>query len=131
MTIGTKPPPEATITLSLVRALLQEQHANLAHLALSDIGEGWDNRLFRLGDDFAVRMPRRAISAALIEREQRWLPRLSPRLPLPIPVPRRVGRPGCGFPWPWSITSWFPGQSALLAPPDDLSTVAVGPGAVS
>lgn len=31
----------------------------------------------------AVRLPRRAASAALIEHEQRWLPRLSPRLPLP------------------------------------------------
>ena len=21
-----------------------------------------------------------------------------------------VGRPGCGFPWSWFISSWFPGQ---------------------
>jgi aminoglycoside phosphotransferase (APT) family kinase protein len=128
MTIGAKPPAEVTIDLSLVRALIQEQHTDLAHLALNDIGEGWDNRLFRLGDDLVVRVPRRAISATLIEHEQRWLPRLSPRLPLPIPVPRRVGRPGCGFPWSWSIASWFPGQSALLAPPQDLSTAAVALG---
>jgi aminoglycoside phosphotransferase (APT) family kinase protein len=122
MPIGTKPPAEVTIDQSLVRALIQEQHTDLAHLALSDVGEGWDNRLFRLGDDRAVRVPRRAISATLIEHEQRWLPRLSPQLPLPIPVPHRVGRPGCGFPWSWSITSWFPGQTALRTPPQDLST---------
>jgi aminoglycoside phosphotransferase (APT) family kinase protein len=128
MTIGTKPPAEVTIDQSLVRALIQEQHADIAHLALNDIGEGWDNRLFRLGDDLVVRLPRRAISAALIEQEQRWLPQLSPRLPLPIPVPRRLGRPGCGFPWPWSITSWFHGRSALLAPPQDLSAAAVALG---
>ena len=128
MTIGAKPPAEVTIDLSLVRALIQEQHTDLAHLPLKDIGEGWDNRLFRLGDDLVVRVPRRAISATLIEHEQRWLPPLSPRLPLPIPVPRRVGRPGCGFPWSWSIASWFPGQSALLAPPQDLSTAAVALG---
>ena len=128
MPIGTNPPAEVTIDLALVRALIQEQHTDLAHLVLSDIGEGWDNRLFGLGDDLVVRVPRRAISAALIEREQRWLPRLSPQLPLPIPVPSRVGRPGCGFPWSWSITSWFPGQSALHAPPQDLSRAAVALG---
>ena len=51
MTTGPKPPAEVTIDPSLVRALLQEQHTDLAQLALIDIGEGWDNKLFRLGDD--------------------------------------------------------------------------------
>src|SRR5262245_8794604 len=106
MTIGTKPPAEVAIDLSLVRALIDEQHDDLAHLPLEDIGEGWDNRLVRLGEDLVVRLPRRAISAPLIEREQRWLPQLAPRLPLPIPVPSRIGCAGCGFPWPWSIATW-------------------------
>ena len=120
MTIRAKPAAEVTIDTSVVRALLQEQHADLAHLSLIEVGEGWDNKLFRLGEDLAVRLPRRAASAALIEHEQRWLPRLSPRLPLPVPAPIRVGRPGCGFPWSWSVVRWFPGQSALLAPPRGL-----------
>lgn len=124
MTIGAKPPAEVTIDRSLVRALIREQHADLAHLALNDIGEGWDNRLFRLGDELIVRVPRRAASAALIEHEQRWLPRLSPSWPLPVPVPLRVGRPGCGFPWPWSVVAWFPGQTALVAPVQDIATAA-------
>jgi aminoglycoside phosphotransferase (APT) family kinase protein len=119
MTIEAKPPAEVTIDQSLVRALLEEQHKDLAHLALTDLGEGWDNRLFRLGDDLAVRVPRRAASAALIEREQRWLPHLSPRLPVPVPVPVRIGRPGSGFPWPWSVVPWFTGACALTAPPQD------------
>ena len=113
---------------SLVRALLQEQHPDLLDLKLVDIGEGWDNRLFRLGDDLAVRLPRRAASAHLIEHEQRWLPSLSGRLPLAVPVPRRTGLPGHRFPWSWSITSWFPGQTALKAPPRDLEATAVALG---
>lgn len=119
MTIGAKPPAEVTIGPSLVRTLLHEQHADLADLPLIDIGEGWDNKLFRLGDDLAVRIPRRAASAALIEHEQRWLPGLSRRLPLPVPVPLRIGRPGSGFPWSWSVVPWFIGESAMLAPPHD------------
>jgi len=125
LTTGAKPPADVTIDPSLVRALLQEQHTDLAHLALIDIGEGWDNKLFRLGDDLAVRIPRRAASAALIEQEQRWLPLLSPRLPLPVPVPLRIGRPGAGFPWSWSIVPWFTGESALRAPSQDLAPMVV------
>ncbi len=128
MTIGAKPPAEVTIDPSLVRALLQEQHADLAHLPLNDFAEGWDNRLFRLGEELLVRLPRRAAAAAPIEHEQRWLPRLSKSLPLPIPAPLRVGRPGCGFPWSWSVVPWFPGQSALLAPSNDFAMAAVALG---
>ena len=128
MTTGPKPPTEVTIEQSLVRALLQEQHTDLAHLALIDVGEGWDNKLFRLGDDLAVRLPRRAASAASIEQEQKWLPQLSSRLPLPVPVPLRIGRPGSGFPWSWSVVPWFTGESALVAPPQDVAPVVVALG---
>jgi aminoglycoside phosphotransferase (APT) family kinase protein len=121
----TKPPPDIAIDQSLVRALLLEQHADLAHLPLIAIGEGWDNSMFRLGDALAVRLPRRAASAVLIENEQRWLPELSRRLPLPIPVPVRIGRPGCGFPWSWSVVPWFSGQNALHAQSPDLAVIAV------
>jgi aminoglycoside phosphotransferase (APT) family kinase protein len=127
MTVAAKPPAEVSIDLPLVRNLLREQHADLASLALVDIGEGWDNCVFRLGEDLAVRIPRRAASAALIEHEQRWLPQLSTRLPLPIPVPVRIGRPGCGFPWAWSVVPWLPGQSAQFAPSDPtLTAVTLG-----
>ena len=124
MTTRSKPTAEVTIDTSVVRSLLQEQHPDLAHLPLIEVGEGWDNKLFRLGGDLAVRIPRRTASATLIEHEQRWLPRLAPRLPLPVPAPLRVGRPGSGFPWSWSVVRWFPGQSALLAPPPDVATTA-------
>ena len=118
------PPAEAPIDIPLVRALLEEQHPDLAGLPLDDAGEGWDNRTFRLGDDLAVRLPRRAASAPLIEHEQRWLPILAPHLPLPVPSPIRIGRAGCGFPWSWSLTRWLPGETALVAPPPDLPEAA-------
>ena len=124
MSAGIRPPAEVTIEGAVVRALLEEQHADLAHLSLADAGEGWDNKLFRLGDDYVVRLPRRAIAAPLIESEHRWLPRLSTGLPLPIPVPLRLGRPGCGFRWPWSIGRWFDGRTALETAPSDAARTA-------
>jgi hypothetical protein len=60
----TKPPPDIAIDQSLVRTLLREQHADLAHLPLIAIGEGWDNSMYRLGDALAVRLS----SLALVHR---------------------------------------------------------------
>lgn len=126
MTIGTKPAADLIVDPALVRALLQEQHPDLGHLVPVKVAEGWDNILLRLGDDLAVRLPRRAAAATLIEHEQRWLPQLSPRLPVPVPVPVRVGVPGPILGWSWSVVRWLPGQSLLHAvSPDPVAAGAV------
>ena len=115
--LGT-PPAEVAVDAILVRALLEDQHPDLARLVLAAVASGWDNAMFRLGDTLAVGLPRRQLTAALIEREQTWLPRLASRLPLPVPSPLRIGRPGHGFPWSWSLVPWLPGEAADLAPPE-------------
>src|SRR5690606_22313450 len=43
-------------------------------------------------------------------------PRLASALPVATPAPIRVGVPGCGYPWPWSIVTWIPGVSASERP---------------
>jgi aminoglycoside phosphotransferase (APT) family kinase protein len=114
VTVGgrsTRRPPE-----DVVRALLAEQHPDLAGLPLVEAAAGWDNSLWRLGDGLAVRLPRRPEAAALVENEQRWLPVLAPRLPLPVPVPVRVGRPSREYPWCWSVVPWLAGVPADAVP---------------
>ena len=115
--IGT-PAAEFAIDSALVAGLLAEQHPDLAHLTLSAIDAGWDNALFRLGDQLAVRLPRRAIAAPLIVNEQTWLPRLSDQLTLPIPAPIRIGTPACGYPCHWSVVPWLLGDAADQHEPD-------------
>jgi aminoglycoside phosphotransferase (APT) family kinase protein len=110
------PPAEHEVDEALARALLAEQHPDLADLPIRPAAHGWDNVMFRLGEDLALRLPRRAIGAELIATEQRWLPALAPRLPVAIPAPVRIGRPGCGYPWPWSVTRWIAGQTAAARP---------------
>ena len=112
------PQAEVEITPELVRALLHDQQADLAHLPIRLLDAGWDNVMLRIGDDLLARLPRRAIAEALLKNEQAWLPRLAPRLPLPIPAPVRTGMPGAGYPFVWSILPWIEGEAADLAPPD-------------
>jgi aminoglycoside phosphotransferase (APT) family kinase protein len=106
------PPAEVHIDEHVVRELLRAQHPDLAALPVRHAATGWDNSTYRLGERLAVRLPRIAAAVPLLRQEQRWLPRLAPRLPVAIPVPVRVGEPGQGFPWPWSVVGWVAGHSA-------------------
>src|SRR5262249_28110215 len=136
---GTRPKnvmgaPTMTITVHvdvrLVRRLLGAQFPRWAGLPLAPVGSGgWDNVIFRLGDDLAVRLPRRARGAGPAGREPRWLPLLAPHLPLPVPVPLGRGVPGEGYPWPWSVCRWLPGETAAVeavADPGEAATALAG-----
>ena len=114
----SEPPREVEITEALARALLQDQHPDLAGLPIVHVEDGWDNVMFRLGEALALRMPRRLAGGVLIAVEQRWLPLVAPRLPLPTPSPLRVGEPGHGYPYGWSVVPWLAGEPSDLAPPD-------------
>src|SRR3954453_9046369 len=98
------------ITADLVRELVQEQHPDLAGLAIREVAGGWGNQMWRLGDELAVRMPRTEDAPDLLRKECRWLPVLAPRLPLPVPTPVRIGEPSARFPRPWTIMTWVPGE---------------------
>ena len=116
------PDDDVTVGPELVAELLAEQHPDLARLPLVHLDAGFDNVLWRLGADLVVRLPRRSLAVGLVENEQRWLPELAPRLPLPVPAPVRVGRPSGSYPWPWSIVPWLegkPGDRAALTDPSD------------
>jgi aminoglycoside phosphotransferase (APT) family kinase protein len=106
------PIAEVDIDEALVAGLLAGQHPDLAQLPLRVVDAGWDNAMYRLGDQLAVRLPRRAAAATLIIHEQAWLPYLAPRLTLPIPAPYRTGSPAPGYPWHWSVVPWLAGMPA-------------------
>ncbi|MEO6116945.1 MAG: aminoglycoside phosphotransferase family protein [Pseudolysinimonas sp.] len=103
------PPAEVSIDAALVTRLVAAQHPSLL-APVTWLSSGWDNELYRLGDDHVVRMPRRALAVPLIEHEQRWLPELQKLVEVPIPVPVAVGLPSDDYAWPWSIARWLPGE---------------------
>jgi aminoglycoside phosphotransferase (APT) family kinase protein len=98
---------------TLARRLVATQFPQWADLAVRPVAlGGWDNRSFHLGEQMLVRLPSAAHYAAQVDKEQRWLPRLAPLLPLPIPVPLAIGEPGQGYPWRWSVYRWLEGETA-------------------
>lgn len=94
----------------LVRSLLRDQHPDLADLDLQRVAGGWDNQMWRLGAELAVRLPRTPRAPDLLHNELQWLPILAPRLPLPVPIPVRIGEPSQQFSKPWTIATWVPGE---------------------
>jgi aminoglycoside phosphotransferase (APT) family kinase protein len=106
-------PRRRTVGVELVRRLIGEQFPRWAALPVRPVSHGgWDNFTFHVGDGMVARLPSAAEYALAVEKEQRWLPVLAARLPLPVPVPLAHGKPGADYPFPWSIHSWLDGETA-------------------
>ena len=105
-----------SIDIALVRRLIAAQFPEWAGMPITPAEpQGWDNRTFRLGAEMSVRLPSAAGYTPQVEKEHRWLPRLAPLLPLPIPVPLARGVPTADYPFPWSVYRWLPGETAVTA----------------
>lgn len=118
-----KPAAEIAIDEPLIRGLLTEQASEVVPDAparpLSLAEAGWDCEMWRLGDDLAVRMPRRALAARLVVHEHEVVPTLARLIAssgVGVPAPLVRGLPSGGYPWRWSVVPWFEGTSALSVP---------------
>lgn len=99
----------------LVRRLLAAQFPEWAALPIERVpSSGTDNALYRLGNDMVVRLPRIHWAVAGVDKEQEWLPRLAPLLPVAVPVPLAKGIPAEGYPWPWSVYRWLDGENPTV-----------------
>lgn len=106
---------EVDTDASLVRRLLAAQFPHWADLSIEPVASaGTENAIFRLGDDMAVRLPRRPGATEQLEKEHRWLPRLAPLLPLAVPVPLANGTPAEGYPSHWSVCRWLEGENVTI-----------------
>jgi len=113
------------INVSLVSRLVAAQFPQWADLPVTPAApQGWDNRTFRLGAHMTVRLPSGAAYALQVEKEHRWLPKLAPHLPLPIPVPLAKGAPTDDYPWRWSVYRWLEGETATAERIADLRQFA-------
>ncbi|MFD3326871.1 aminoglycoside phosphotransferase family protein [Streptomyces sp. NPDC058701] len=112
------PPP---VDEDLVRRLIAGRFPRWAGLPVKRFPSGGTvNGMYRLGDDMVVRLPLARGGAGDVAMEREWLPRLASRLPVAVPEVLGAGEPAGGYPWPWSVYRWLPGENpeagALDAP---------------
>ncbi|MFJ9796957.1 aminoglycoside phosphotransferase family protein [Streptomyces sp. NPDC101145] len=108
------------IDSDLVRDLVAGQFPQWGDLPVRPVArQGWDNRTFRLGSGLAVRLPSAEGYVAAVEKEDRCLPVLAAHLPTAVPQVVATGRPGAGYPYPWSVRRWLPGDTVDAAPDVD------------
>lgn len=107
---------EFEIDEKLVYKLLKNQCPHWAKLSLRTINSsGTDNALFRLGNEYVIRLPRvewapGSISTN-INKEHKWLPKLAKFLKIPISAPIFKGVPDNDYPWLWTIIPWNEGDN--------------------
>ena len=114
---------ELPIDDDLVRSLIARDLPDWADLPLRRLdATGSTNLLYRLGDQLLVRLPRQPGSGDSIAKERRWSPLMAANLPVAVPEIVAVGRPGFGFPEPWSVVRWIDGDHPTSVDPGDAPT---------
>ncbi len=106
---------EQIIEPPMALQLIKEQFPELCAENIRLLGVGWDNTAFVINEDLIFRFPRREIALPLLEAEWCILPKLAPRLPVPIPMPKWKGSPTIRFPWPFIGYRMIPGFTACYA----------------
>lgn len=95
----------------LVTRLLSAQAPHLAaQTVVLSANSGSSNWVFRLGAEYAVRLPRSESYVDDLRKEATWLPRLGPELPIPVPQIVVEGEPTALFERPWTVVTWVPGE---------------------
>ena len=120
--------PEVVVDEELARALIGDRVPTLRDAPLRLLGEGWDSTVWRAGDQWVFRFPRREVVVPGFLREVEVLPRLAPELPLPVPVAEVRGEPDERFRWPWAGFRILPGRELVEVAADAEGRVRYGRG---
>ncbi|MFM9445821.1 aminoglycoside phosphotransferase family protein [Streptomyces acidiscabies] len=113
---------QVDVTTETVATLLREQFPRWSGQAIRPLAStGTVHAIFRIGDTLSARFPLRLADAAevlaVLEQEARASAELARVSRFPVPEPVALGRPGAGYPMPWSVQTWLPGTIASEADP--------------
>jgi len=113
---------QVDVTSGIVATLIREQFPRWSGGTIRPLAStGTVNAIFRIGNDLAARFPLRpadpAEVLAVLEREARASAELAQVSRFPVPEPVALGKPGAGYPMPWSVQTWLPGTIAIDADP--------------
>ncbi len=119
---------EYLVDAPLAAGLIGAQFPSLRGAQVEALATGWDNTVFLVGRHWVFRFPRRAVAVPGLSREIAVLPRLAPRLPLPVPVPEFAGAPSGGYPWPFWGARLLPGHELAESQLPDAAREAAAAG---
>jgi aminoglycoside phosphotransferase (APT) family kinase protein len=113
---------QLTITADTVRALIADQFPEWRDLPVRALAsQGTVNAVFRIGEELAARFPLQPADPEetrhSLENEAEAARELSGHTRFPTPVPVALGDPGRGYPLPWSVQTWLPGDIATPTQP--------------
>ena len=113
---------QVDVTTETVAALIKEQFPEWSGKAIRLLpSTGTVNAIFRIGDDLSARFPLRLADATetlmFLEQEARASAELAQVSRFPAPEPVALGKPGAGYPMPWSVQTWLSGTVASDADP--------------
>lgn len=99
------------------RALITDQYPQWAQEPIRRIASsGTVNAIFRIGERYAARFPLLGSDPSekhrQLEAEALASADFAAASPFPAPEPVGLGRPGHGYPLPWSVQTWLPGPDA-------------------
>ncbi|MEU4488550.1 aminoglycoside phosphotransferase family protein [Streptomyces purpurascens] len=113
---------QVDVTTEIVATLIQEQFPQWSGKAIQLMAStGTVHAIFRIGNDLSARFPLRLVDAAgalaVLEQEAQASAELAQVSRFPVPEPVALGKPGAGYPMPWSVQTWLPGTVAFDADP--------------
>ncbi len=120
--------PEHVVEAAEAAGLIGAQFPELRGAPVEALATGWDNTVHLVDRCWVFRFPRRAVAVPGVAREIAVLPRLAPRLSLPVPVPELVGHPADGYPWPFWGARLVPGVELADAGLPDAERVPAAAG---
>lgn len=91
------------------------------------IAEGWDNRVYALGDDVLLRVAKNDDASSQLLREAAVLRRIVPLLTLPVPLPEYVHEPTPEVPLAAMAYRRVPGKSLDADDVEDKGASALAP----
>ncbi len=111
------PPYQLTIDERMVRELIDAQFPQWRDAPVRAVDSvGTVNAIFRIGDGLVARFPRHVADSddvlEQLKREAKAATELASASRFPTPEPVAIGRPGRGFPLPWTVQTWVPGVTA-------------------
>jgi len=120
---------QVDVTTDIVATLIEDQFPQWSGKPVRLLSStGTVNAIFRIGDDLCARFPLRLTDAAealaVLEQEIEASAELARVSPFPVPEPLALGKPGGGYPMPWSVQTWLPGTVASDADPSGSTAFA-------